>query len=100
MYRKKSSKSESFAEQSYFSFREVIGRWVSIPGSPAVCIFFTGMRRRLEFSYDTRTVFICSLRRQRGVTFFNLYGRIEITYDAERDVLLLSDYGEYVREQE
>lgn len=63
-------------------------------------IVFTGTRYRLEFSYDAATVFTCPIRRQWGVTFFCLYGRIRISYDAERDVLILSDYGEYIRADE
>jgi len=35
-----------------------------------------------------------------GVTFFYLYGRIRISYDAERETLMLSDYGEYFRADE
>jgi len=35
-----------------------------------------------------------------GVRYFDLYGRVEIAYDGEREILLLSDYGEYIREEE
>jgi hypothetical protein len=35
-----------------------------------------------------------------GVTFFYLYGRIRMNYDAGREVLMLSDYGEYIRADE
>jgi hypothetical protein len=47
------------------------GRWVSLCGSPEVRIVFTGTRCRLDFSYD-----------------------------AEKETLLLSDYGEYIRADE
>ncbi len=82
------------------SLREVCGRWVSLSGSPEVRIFFTGMHYRLEFSYDVATVFTCPILRQREAILFYLYGRINISYDDEREVLLLSDYGEYVRAEE
>jgi hypothetical protein len=54
----------------------------------------------LDFSYDAATVFTCPIRRQRGVTFFYLCGCIKISYDAEKETLLLSDYGEYIRADE
>jgi len=100
MFRNNSSVSDPFAAQTHFPLQEIAGRWVSPDGSPEVRIVFTGTRYRLEFSYDVATVFTCPIHQQWGITHFDLYGRIEMAYDAERDVLMLSDYGEYVRVEE
>ncbi|KAA6319932.1 hypothetical protein EZS27_030228, partial [termite gut metagenome] len=35
-----------------------------------------------------------------GIRYFDLFGRVGIAYDGERDVLLLSVYGEYIRVEE
>ncbi|SBV91013.1 conserved hypothetical protein [uncultured Dysgonomonas sp.] len=35
-----------------------------------------------------------------GLYYIDLYGRIGIAYDREREVLLLSAFGEYVREED
>ena len=100
MYRNDYSWTDSATVKTHFPLREVCGRWVSRCGSPQVRIFFTGTHYRLEFSYDPATVFTCPVRRMWGVTFFYLYGRIRISYDAERETLMLSDYGEYFRADE
>ena len=100
MCRKNRSVSDPFAAWKHFSLREIAGHWISLDGSPEVRIVFTGTHYRLEFSYDVRTVFTCPIRQQWGVTCFYLYGRIGISYDAEREVLMLSQYGEYVREED
>ncbi|GHT57631.1 hypothetical protein AGMMS50239_00320 [Bacteroidia bacterium] len=100
MFRNNSNVPDPCTARTHFPLREIAGRWVSPGGSPEVRIVFTGTRYRLEFSYDAATVFTCPIRHQWGVTFFYLYGRIRISYDAERDVLILSDYGEYIRADE
>jgi len=100
MYRNNSIVTDPSAARTHFSLGEVCGRWVSLCGSPDVRIVFTGTCYRLEFSYDPDTVFTCPLRQRWGITFFYLYGRIPISYDAERDVLTLSAYGEYFRADE
>lgn len=100
MFRKNSRVSESVFAPTHFPLREIAGRWVSLDGSPEVRIVFTGTRYRLEFSYDARTVFTCPIRQQCGVTCFYLYGRIGLAYDREREVLVLSAYGEYVRAED
>jgi hypothetical protein len=83
-----------------FPLREVCGRWKSLGGSPDIRIYFHGERYRLEFSYDPAATFDRPLRRRRDDTSFYLFGRVEIAWDDERDVLLLSCYGEYVRAED
>ena len=82
---------------THFPLLEMCGRWVSLCGSPEVRIVFTGTRYRLDFSYDAATVFTCPIHCRWGVTFFCLYGCIKISYDVEKETLLLSDYGKYIR---
>lgn len=68
---------------------------------PQVHIYRTGVyHHRIKFSYDLHTVFNCHLWHRGGVTYFYLYGHIRLSYDAERDVLTLSDYGDYRRAEE
>ncbi len=89
------------ATESVFPLWEVCGRWKSTGGSPDVRIYFTGKRYfRLEFSYDHATVFRRPIFRQWGKLCFFLYGRIDLMYYAGRDMLLLSEYGEYIRAED
>ncbi len=80
-----------------FPVWEACGRWKSTGGSPDVRIYFARKRYRLEFTYDSATVFRRQIFRLWGHPCFCLYGRIYLSYDARRDVLTLSSYGEYVR---
>lgn len=100
MFSKNSHVSEPFAARKHFPLREVTGVWVSLSGSPQVRIIFTGTHYRLVFSYDAATVFTCPIDQRRSGTGFYLYGHIAIAYDAAGDVLVLSDYGEYIRSEE
>lgn len=100
MCRYDSSVIDPMAARTHFPLREVCGRWTSLSGSPDVQIVFTGTHYRLDFSYDAATVFACPVRQQWGVTFFYLYGRIEMIYDSEREVLTLSAYGDYFRAEQ
>ncbi len=89
------------ATMSVFPLWEVCGRWKSTGGSPDVRIYFTGKRYyRLELSYDHNTVFRRPIYHQWRQLCFYLYGRIALFYHAGRDVLTLSEYGEYVRAEE
>jgi hypothetical protein len=83
--------------RSYFPIREICGTWVSLYGSPDIKIFHDGSRFRLRFSYKQDTAFTVPLRQSQGITFFDFYGMIKIAYDDERDLLLLTDEGEYKR---
>lgn len=100
MYGNEHGATDPATVRTHCPLREMCGRWVSLCGSPEVRIVFTGTHYRLDFSYDTATVFTCPICRQWSVTFFYLYGCIKISYDAEKETLLLSDYGEYIRADE
>ncbi|MDR3141829.1 MAG: DUF3876 domain-containing protein [Tannerellaceae bacterium] len=94
--------SDPLKNQQYFLLEEIRGRWVSCGGDrcrmPEVHIYRTGVRHhRIRFAYDPNTVYNCPLWQWWGITFFYLYGRVGMSYDGERDVLVFSDYGEYVR---
>ena len=105
MQKRNRSMSDPLKNQQYFLLEEIRGRWVSCGGDrsrmPDVHIYRTGVyHHRIKFSYDPQTVFNCQLCHQWGVTSFYLYGRIQLSYDAERDILTLSDYGDYYRAEE
>ena len=56
-----------------------------------------GANFRVAFSYGPGAVFRRPIRRLWRKAYFLLYGRIDLSYNPHRDVLTLSDYGEYVR---
>jgi len=80
-----------------FPLREICGTWESLCGSPGIKIFHDGSRFRLWFSYERDTAFTVPLCQIRGITFYCFYGMIQIAYDDERDMLLLTGEGEYKR---
>lgn len=82
---------------SLFPIRNVCGTWVSFCGSPDVKIYHDGSRFRLQFIYKQDAAFTFPLCQRRGITFFYFYGMIQIAYDDERDILLLTTEGEYKR---
>lgn len=101
MYRNDCIVRRPAAAESEFSFREICGRWRSPDGSPDLRIYFTGKRNfRVEFTYGPGVVFRRPIRRLWRKAYFLLYGRIELSYNPHRDVLTLSDYGEYVRSED
>lgn len=88
-----------------FPLRDITGRWVSSEGAPAVRIFRNDARKNgglwLELTYNNpQAIYSCPIKEVFGVRYFDLYGRVGIAYDGEREVLLLSDYGEYIRAEE
>lgn len=83
---------------THFSIRDICGSWVSSYGSPDIKIFHDGSRFRLTFYYKQDVAFtvdLCQSRRE-GI-FFNFYGKMQIAYDDEQDLLLLTTEGEYTR---
>jgi hypothetical protein len=105
MQRRIRSTSDPLRYRQYFLLEEIRGKWVSCEGAgcgmPSVHIYRTGVyHHRIEFSYDARTVFNCPLWHKWGTTSFYLYGRIQLSYDGERDILTLSDYGEFRRAED
>lgn len=88
-----------------FNLWEITGRWVSLDGAPAVRIYRNTSRKRggirLSLTYNNpQVVCDCALYRVFAQYYIDLYERIGLTYDREREVLLLSAFGEYVREEE
>lgn len=89
---------------AYLDFRlcDVVGTWESREGAPRIRIYRNSSRKcggyRLELAYDHRTRFALPIRKYwGGIRYFDLYGFIGLAYDAERDVLQLSAYGNYYR---
>lgn len=85
--------------------REAAGRWQSREGSTSVCIFHNRGRKSggywVAFAYDSKTVLRRPIKHYWDqMRYFDLWGRIVLAYDAEDDVLSLSDYGDYYRVEE
>lgn len=85
-----------------FAVREITGSWVSTEGAPGVRIYRNRKCKNgglwLELTYNNPQASFCRpIRDLFGVRYFDLFGRVGLAYDDERDVLLLSAYGEYVR---
>lgn len=95
-----------FTPQPYlrFSLSEISGRWRSRSGAPCLTVYRNTARKgggyRVAFSYDADTVLQCPVRQYWGYYYFDLYGWIRLRYDRDRDVLNLSGYGDYYREEE
>ena len=88
-----------------FPMGEVRGRWVSREGSPGVRILQTRRSRiggyYLELTYRTGKIYRRLVRKHpTGIRYFDLYGFIGLAYDPERDVLQLSEYGDYDRAED
>ncbi len=84
-------------EGSVFPLTDVCGTWKSLCGSPDMRIYHKNKKYKLEFTYKYNKVFTFSIYQLWGITFFDFYGMIQITYDEERDLLLLTNEGEYKR---
>ena len=97
MKRKTSKPHVAPQKRFIFPIREICGRWESLCGSPGIKIYHDGSRFRLQFIYKQDTAFTVPLYQSRGITFFYFYGTIQLAYDYERDLLTLTDEGEYQR---
>lgn len=102
MFRKSVGTEELAATWLDFALREITGRWVSRERAPSVRIFRNRKQKNgglwLELTYNNpQAVFSCPIKDMFGVRYFDLFGRIGLAYDAEREVLQLSAYGEYIR---
>lgn len=102
MQKRNNSQSNPLRNQQYFMLEDIRGKWESCSGDrsrmPKLHIYLSGkFHHRVEFSYNPQTVFNCPLWHRWGIASFYLYGRIRLSYDAERDILHLSEYGDYTR---
>ncbi len=96
---------DPMATQLDFRLCDIAGTWESREGAPRIRIYRDDTRKGggyyLELAYDRRTRFVRSIRRYgRYIRYFNFCGFIGIAYDAERDMLRLSVYGNYYRTDE
>lgn len=88
---------------AHFDFRlfDVVGTWESREGAPRIRIYCKNGGYYLELAYNRRTRFVLPIRKYwGGIRYFDLYGFVGLAYDAERDVLQLSAYGNYYRTDE
>ena len=86
-------------------FSRLAGEWESRSGSPRVRIYRNPGRRGggfyVEVSYKDGTRFSRPVRKYwGGIRYFDLYGYVALAYDAGREVLQLSAYGDYYRASE
>lgn len=96
---------DSCSTSTDFSMREITGRWVSRNGAPAIRIYRNISRKkggiRLCLTYNNpQVVCDCTVYNVFGLHYIELYERIEITYNREQEVLNLSAFGEYVRQED
>ena len=96
---------DSCSTSTDFSMREITGRWVSREGAPAIRIYRNISRKkggiRLCLTYNNpQVVCDCTVYNVFGLHYIELYERIEITYDREQEILHLSAFGEYVRQED
>lgn len=96
---------DSCSTSTDFSMREITGRWVSREGAPAIKIYRNISRKkggiRLCLTYNNpQVVCDCTVYNVFGLHYIELYERIEITYNREQEVLNLSAFGEYVRQED
>lgn len=96
---------DSCSTSTDFSMREITGRWVSREGAPAISIYRNISRKkggiRLCLTYNNpQVVCDCTVYNVFGLHYIELYERIEITYNREQEVLNLSAFGEYVRQED
>lgn len=105
MYRKCIG-SDPTAARLDFALYEVAGEWESRSGSPRVLPGFASTATRdggfyVEVSYKDGTRFSRPVRKYwGGIRYFDLYGYVALAYDAGREVLQLSAYGDYYRASE
>lgn len=91
-----------FTASPVFSLRDISGRWKSAAGAPAVSVYRNTCRKSggfwLELRYShPHAVFSRPIKNLFGQYYINLYGRLDLAYDAERELLQLSSYGTYER---
>ncbi|MFR0678831.1 DUF3876 domain-containing protein [Dysgonomonas mossii] len=97
---------DSCSTSTDFSMREITGRWVSREGAPAIRIYRNISRKggggiRLCITYNNPLVVCdCTVYNVFRMHYIELYERITITYNREQEILHLSAFGEYVREEE
>lgn len=77
--------------------QQICGYWKSAYNSPPVRIFRSGQGYRITFEYLFGTSITVSIKRTSEHVEFDLFGRIELDYDQERDMLLIATEGEYYR---
>lgn len=77
--------------------QQLCGYWESACNSPPVRIYSTSQGYRITFEYLFGGSMTVPIKRTSEYIEFDLFGRIELGYDEERDVLLIATEGEYTR---
>ncbi|MBP3565292.1 MAG: DUF3876 domain-containing protein [Alistipes sp.] len=88
----------------FFDPRDITGRWRSIDNTTSLCIYRNrkyhhgGIHIKVVYR-DGTSVSSRIMRSFYSGRYCDLYGVVTMAYDAECDVLWLSDYGDYIREE-
>ena len=88
----------------FFDPRDITGRWRSIDNTTSLCIYRNrkyhhgGIHIKVTYQ-DGTSISSRIMRCFNSGHYCDLYGVVAMAYDAEYDVLWLSDYGDYIRKE-
>ena len=88
----------------FFDPRDITGRWRSIDNTTSLCIYRNrkyhhgGIHIKVTYQ-DGTSISSRIMRCFDSGHYCDLYGVVAMAYDAGRDVIWLSDYGAYIREE-
>lgn len=91
-------------QHRFFDPRDITGRWRSIDNTTSLCIYRNRKYRHggihIKVTYRDGTSMSSRIMRCFDSGHYcYLYGVVAMAYDAEYDVLWLSDYGDYIRKE-
>lgn len=79
------------------SLVHLTGSWVNNSGSPPLRIYKGSHSYHIEFEYRDGTKVDTQITVIQDKMIFDLFGRIELAYDEENDLLLVASEGTYKR---
>lgn len=88
----------------FFDPRDITGQWRSIDNTTSLCIYRNrkyhhgGIHIKVTYQ-DGTSISSRIMRCFDSGHYCDLYGVVAMAYDAEYDMLWLSDYGDYIREE-
>ncbi len=96
-------KQKLFSRKPPFSQSPLInltGHWINKSGSPPARIYKRSHSFYIEFTYKDGTKVERPIKALYDKMVFNLFGRIELAYDEERERLLIASEGIYQRDNQ
>lgn len=97
MKKKKRPRKQPFAQCPLV---HLTGRWLNNSGSPPVRIYKGSHSYHIEFEYQDGTKVDTRIAVVQDKMIFDLFGRIELAYDEENDLLLVASEGSYKRDSQ